>query len=274
MIDTDEKRKNLENGNTGNNNPFPFPGGFPGFPGFFGNMFANAMNQASKAKTRPIEHPLDITLEDIAKNRSINVTISTHKPCDCVDDSNCDNCGGKGTVQQVQRNGMMTMINNSSCQKCNGTGKVGKQNSSCRKCENGLMKSNKIVTVQLDNKRIENIVRFENEGNQDKHCFPGDIVVVLNIKKDGLFTLKNYDLHCEYKVDLKNALMGGKISIPHINGEVVTIEENMITPGLVRTILGKGINSKSSLIIKYDIIFPQDLSMEKRIAIWKILSSE
>ena len=134
MIDTDEKRKNLENGNTGNNNPFPFPGGFPGFPGFFGNMFANAMNQASKAKTRPIEHPLDITLEDIAKNRSINVTISTHKPCDCVDDSNCDNCGGKGTVQQVQRNGMMTMINNSSCQKCNGTGKVGKQNSSCRKC--------------------------------------------------------------------------------------------------------------------------------------------
>jgi DnaJ-class molecular chaperone len=70
---------------------------------------------------------------------------------------------------------------------------------------------------------------------------PGDALVIVKVEADGRFRIDGRDVHVEVPVDLADAVLGGKIKAPTLDGEVsVTVPENANT-GTVLRLKGKGL---------------------------------
>ncbi|MEQ8506939.1 MAG: DnaJ C-terminal domain-containing protein [Rhodospirillales bacterium] len=70
---------------------------------------------------------------------------------------------------------------------------------------------------------------------------PGDALVVVNVETDSKFRIEGRDVHVEVAVNLAEAVLGGKVKAPTLDGEVsVTVPENSNT-GTVLRLKGKGL---------------------------------
>lgn len=70
---------------------------------------------------------------------------------------------------------------------------------------------------------------------------PGDALVIVKVDADGRFRIDGRDVHVEVPVDLADAVLGGRIKAPTLDGEVsVTVPENANT-GTVLRLKGKGL---------------------------------
>jgi DnaJ-class molecular chaperone len=69
----------------------------------------------------------------------------------------------------------------------------------------------------------------------------GDALVIVKVDADGRFRIEGRDVHVEVAVGLAEAVLGGKIKAPTLDGEVsVTVPENSNT-GTVLRLKGKGV---------------------------------
>lgn len=70
---------------------------------------------------------------------------------------------------------------------------------------------------------------------------PGDALVVVNVETDSKFRIEGRDVHVEVAINLAEAVLGGKVKAPTLDGEVsVTVPENSNT-GTVLRLKGKGL---------------------------------
>lgn len=98
---------------------------------------------------------------------------------------------------------------------------------------------------------------------------PGDLYITIHISPNATFIRKNNDLYTDVSVDLYTAVLGGKIQVPTLNGNV-----NMTLPqgtqgGKTLRLVGKGMpvyGNKSDfgdLYLKTNIEIPVKLSSEE-----------
>ena len=110
-------------------------------------------------------------------------------------------------------------------------------------------------------------ITFPREGDQSVGRIPSDIIFIVGEKKHEYFTRDGSNLKYEAKISLKQALCGGKIEVPRINGKPLTITLNeVVSPGVEKCIHGEGMpvskqpGKRGDLIICYDIAFPTKFS--------------
>ena len=86
-----------------------------------------------------------------------------------------------------------------------------------------------------------------------------------------MFIRKGLNLHYNYTITLKEALMGFSFQLDHLNGKTYTINsgnESIVKPGTETTIREMGFernNIKGDIIIKFEIVFPKSLSDEQKV---------
>lgn len=89
---------------------------------------------------------------------------------------------------------------------------------------------------------------------------PGDVLIVVRVGKDPLFRAEGNDLRVEAPITLYDAVLGGKVRVPTLDGQV----EMKVPPGSdggrVMRLRGKGVQAKAG---------PGDLLVELRIALPK-----
>ena len=74
---------------------------------------------------------------------------------------------------------------------------------------------------------------------------PGDALVVVSVDQDARFRYDGRDVHVEVPVGLAEAVLGGKVTAPTLNGEVsMTVPENSNT-GTVLRLEGKGLKDEA-----------------------------
>lgn len=119
-------------------------------------------------------------------------------------------------------------------------------------------------------------ITFEREGDQAPGHIPSDLVFVIDEAPHPRFKREGDDLVYHQKILLSEALAGGSIRIPTLQGG--TIEkalDKIICPGHRHRITGKGMPRKrggnGDLIVVFDLIFPTHLSLDKKEAIKRIL---
>lgn len=72
----------------------------------------------------------------------------------------------------------------------------------------------------------------------------GDALVIVNVETDARFRIDGKDVHVEVAIGLPEAVLGGKVTAPTLNGEVnVTVPENSNT-GTVLRLKGKGLKAE------------------------------
>jgi DnaJ-class molecular chaperone len=128
-------------------------------------------------------------------------------------------------------------------------------------------------------KGIDNneIIIMENKGNINTHGIQGDIKIQIKIKNDSIFIRQGLDLLVKKSVSLKEALVGFKFEIKHLNKKSYMINNfnsNVITPNFKSVIANMGMkrgDNVGRMVILFEIEFPKTLSDEQKEQLKNIL---
>jgi molecular chaperone DnaJ len=205
--------------------------GFGNFSDAFGDIFGDIFGGGSGGGRRSnvyrgadLRYNMEISLEDAARGTETKIRIPVMIECETCHGSGakpgtqpttCSTCGGHGQVRMQQ--GFFSI--QQTCPKCHGSGKM--VSSPCATCHgDGRIKQQKTLSVKIPAGVDEgDRIRLTGEGEAGVNGGPpGDLYVVVHIKKHSIFERDGGDLHCEMPISFTVAAMGGEIEIPTLDG--------------------------------------------------------
>ena len=194
------------------------------FGGGFGGGFGQTKRDPSQkyALDFEIEQPLAFHEAIFGCEKQIDITYKV--PCDLCKGTGaregklktCDYCGGQGQV--VMRQGPMTFAQ--TCPKCHGEGKIVIEK--CQKCHGkGYVSKEQTITVKVPaGVDSGNRLRVQGHGNEDRFGRRGDLYVTFYVEEDEQFVRNGNDIYIEVPVFFTQAILGGEITIPSLDGEL------------------------------------------------------
>ena len=187
----------------------------------------------------------------------------------------CPECRGTGSVAHAQRTPFGVMQTQAPCQKCGGTGKIIHQ--PCPDCRGaGRMRRRKTIKVNIpagidDGQTIS----LRGQGHAGKNGGPGgDLLVTVSVRAHELFERDGTSVYCEAPITFTQAVLGGTLEIPTIDGKVkYDIPEGTQT-GTVFRLKGKGIpvlngRGRGDQFVTVTIETPKGLNKEQKEALKK-----
>ena len=285
--DLGEDGINSMNGGGGGGNPFDIFENIFGGGGFGPGMGGFRQKKKRRGKDRIEEIPIE--LDDLYNNVVKKIEIKQKVCClDCsgrgVKDPSfikeCTACGGKGVVMRIIQMGPgMIHQTQSMCDKCQGKGKKIDPKGICETCKcNKYVIKNKVINLPIekgfrDNKKIviPDMGHFEPDVEEQ-----GDLVLILKILEHPTFKRDGFNLIVEKNILLSEALCGVKLKIYHMDGREMAIQtDEIVKPNEEYIIRGEGLSKDEyrigDLIFRFNILFPDSLSKERKHYLSKIL---
>ena len=71
----------------------------------------------------------------------------------------------------------------------------------------------------------------------------GDVLITLNVDKHPYFSAEGLDIHLELPISIKEAVLGGKVTVPTISGKVMVTIPPYSSSGEKLRLKGKGIKN-------------------------------
>ena len=267
-----------------------FGGAFGGFSGFggFGGFGGGGQQQTRTVKGRDIRTRVRLTLEDIAKGCTKDVTIERNRPCpvcggrgakNSADVKTCPTCKGAGQVQNVVNSLFGRTISYSVCPQCGGEGKV--VSNPCGSCKgSGLVRQRETVKVNIP-AGVEDGMQIPVRG--EGHSAPrggvnGDLLVVVEEQAHSQLKREGENLFYTRVISVADAILGTEISVPVLDGIQTLKLDPGTQSGTVIKLRGKGmpaVNSygKGDLYVKILVWIPRRLNRSERDAVESIRNS-
>ncbi|KAL1410583.1 mdj1 protein precursor [Vanrija albida] len=183
----------------------------------------------------------------------------------------CGTCRGTGQ-QAFQVQGMFMA---STCPTCGGTGSVIPRSARCDSCDGvGRVKERKEVDVEIP-AGIEDGMKIKIPGAGDMPLSaqgpPGDLYVRVNVKPSSVFRRQGTNLYHEAKVPLQTALLGGRVRVPTLEGDVEVRIREGTQYGQEAVLKGRGVKSlygrkgeRGDLIVSWKIQIPRTLTATQK----------
>jgi DnaJ family protein B protein 13 len=145
---------------------------------------------------------------------------------------------------------------------------------------NAISLSEAYINVEIGRGWRENTkLTFNHEGNQGKNQDIGDLVLIVKEKPHPRFKRDGNNLIFSHELSLLEALTGCTVNIPTLEGRILPVAINEIaSSGAEKVIEGEGMplskdsSKRGNLIIKFNVNFPAELSIEQKNALQKILA--
>lgn len=250
----------------------PF-GRYHSYEDIFGDIFGfEEMHGGFRAKGggtrgRDIEHDFTVDLISALKGVETELTMQRPKACSLCNGSGtdpngkltpCSTCGGSGRINV----GGGPIQFTKPCPTCGGHGQVGK---TCPVCGgSGQMLGTERIKVSIPPGVKEGSrVRVAGKGEPGINGGPpGDLYLRIHVEPHPLLTRKGDDIHMEVPVTIKEAMAGGTITIPTIDGPVRLKVPPRSQNGRVLRLKGKGaVNPKTKkrgdLLVKLVVKVPE-----------------
>jgi molecular chaperone DnaJ len=263
-----------------------FGRGFEGFDfGGFGDIFEaffggthTSTRQASR-RGEDLRYNIILTFEEAALgcDKEINITrIELCLVCHGTrsqpgsQPSRCSACDGTGQIRRVQRSLFGQFINTSVCNQCHGEGKI--VTDPCRECKGtGFQKRKRSISVKIPAGIDDgNGIRMTGEGDAgSRGSSPGNLYVVVSVRKHTFFTREGDDVIYELPVNFAQAALGIEVAVPTLHGD----NKLKIPPGSqngrvfrlkswgVPRLRGRG-NGDQLVVLK--VVTPESLTREQR----------
>ncbi len=272
-----------------------YGGGFDGGFDFgdlgdiFGSFFGGGFGGGARTRNGPqrgesLRMGLTVTFEEAAFGCEKEVTLERVEQCEnCkgagaapgTSPETCTNCGGSGTVQQRRQTPMGVFATTGPCPRCGGKGKI--ISNPCKACGgSGQTRKKKTVKVSIpagiDDRQI---ISLRGQGNAGKNGGPaGDLQIVITVQPHQLFRRDGADVYCDAPITFTQAVLGGEMEIPTIDGKVsYTLPEGTQTGSTFR-LKGKGIpnvngRGRGDQFVTVHIETPRGLNREQKEALRK-----
>jgi molecular chaperone DnaJ len=178
----------------------------------------------------------------------------------------CTTCGGAGQVRMQQ--GFFSI--QQTCPDCHGNGQV--INNPCPDCRGeGRKQEYKTLSVKIPAGINEgDRIRLTGEGEAGAHGGPpGDLYVEVHIQPHPLFERHDNNLICEVPISLSQAILGGELDIPTLDGRVKLKIPPETQSGKMFRLRGKGVkpmrgNTPGDLICRVVVETPVNLSVKQK----------
>ena len=269
-----------------------FGGGFGGFGGFGGGFGGSRGGQRQQKvyRGRDIRVRVKLTLEEIAKGVEKEISIERSVPCkDCggkgaknaSDIKTCSACNGTGQVQRVVNTFLGQTVTYSTCQQCGGEGKV--ISNPCRSCGGtGLVRKRETIKVKIPAGVEAGMqMNISGEGHAAKNNgVNGDLLVVIEEQEHPNLKREGNNLYCTKIVSLPDAILGGEVEVPGIDGSYKIKVEPGTQSGTVVRLRGRGLptvngyGGTGDLYVKIAVWIPKKLEKGDKAVIESLRNKE
>ena len=269
-----------------------FGGGFGGFGGFGGGFGGGRGGQRQQKvyRGRDIRVRVKLTLEEIAKGVEKEISIERSVPCkDCggkgaknaSDIKTCSACNGTGQVQRVVNTFLGQTVTYSTCQQCGGEGKV--ISNPCRNCGGtGLVRKRETIKVKIPAGVEAGMqMNISGEGHAAKNNgVNGDLLVVIEEQEHPNLKREGNNLYCTKIVSLPDAILGGEVEVPGIDGSYKIKVEPGTQSGTVVRLRGRGLptvngyGGTGDLYVKIAVWIPKKLEKDDKAVIESLRNKE
>ena len=260
------------------------------FGSFFGGGFGGGGRRNPNAPQRgeSIRASLSVEFTEAAFGCEKSITIDRSEQCPtckgkgCAPGTTpevCTQCHGTGTVTQAQRTPFGMMQSQTVCPKCRGKGQIIHQ--PCPDCRGaGAVRKRRTIQVNIP-AGIDNgqTISLRGQGHSGKNGGPaGDLLITVMVRPHEIFRRDGTAVFCEAPITFTQAVLGGTLEIPTIDGKVkYDIPEGTQT-GTVFRLRGKGIpvlngRGRSDQYVTVNIETPRNLNREQKEALKKFSES-
>jgi len=277
-------------GGNGGFGGFGGAGGFGGFEDIFGDIFGGfgGRTRQREVKTKGEDITVELTLSflDAAKGTRREITYNRNEPCSSCKSTGakggtayktCDRCGGTGQVQYTTSNGFFRSVQVKPCDVCHGTGKKIIEPCDVCKGKGYIRTATKVVLDIPAGADTGSYIRKVGYGEASKNGGQaGDLIVVMKVEPSKIFKRKNFDLYVEVPIDIKTAIMGGKVKVPLLDETLTYQIPEGTQSGKVFYVRGKGIKSSrgtGDLYIVVNVEIPSKISKDQKRALDEFASA-
>jgi molecular chaperone DnaJ len=232
---------------------------------------------------------LRLTLEEIATGVEKKLKVKKWKTCDTCGGTGargsqgtitCPVCNGAGEVRQVSRSVFGQFVNISTCQNCNGEGRVVKE--PCQTCSgDGRVQGDSTLKVTIPAGVSEgNYIPMRGEGNVGRRGGPpGDIIVVIEEEPHATFTRNNDDVVLDVFISYPEAALGAEIEVPTLTGRAKLRIEPGTNSGRILRMRDKGIPHLNSFgrgdqLVRVTVWVPTALSSHEKTLLKQLAAGE
>ena len=260
------------------------------FGSFFGGGFGGGGRRNPNAPQRgeSIRASLSVEFTEAAFGCEKSITIDRSEQCPtckgkgCAPGTTpevCTQCHGTGTVTQAQRTPFGMMQSQTVCPKCRGRGQIIHQ--PCPDCRGaGAVRKRRTIQVNIP-AGIDHgqTISLRGQGHSGKNGGPaGDLLITVMVRPHEIFRRDGTAVFCEAPITFTQAVLGGTLEIPTIDGKVkYDIPEGTQT-GTVFRLRGKGIpvlngRGRGDQYVTVNIETPRNLNREQKEALKKFSES-
>jgi molecular chaperone DnaJ len=263
-------------------------GGFSGFdPNIFadfgdilGEFFGIGDIFGSRRRSGPergadLRYDLRIAFREAAFGLKTKIKIPRQESCpECAGKGTakgkspvtCSFCHGTGQVRYQQ--GFFSISR--TCGQCNGAGRVIRD--PCPACRGqGRVRNEKVLEIKIP-AGVDNgaRLRIQGEGEAGAHGGPaGDLYVVIYVEEHPFFQRQGNNLYCQVPIGVTQAVLGGEITVPTLDGEEKLSVPEGTQSGTVFRLRNKGIVSlgergRGDMFVTVNVVIPTKLNKEQR----------
>ncbi len=226
-----------------------------------------------------IQVKLTLTFEEAAFGVEKDIEVRRQEPCPVCGGSGaepgtkperCPECHGSGQVRRVQRTFLGSFVNIAPCPTCHGKGTVIRH--PCHQCHgSGFVRDTKRIKVSIPAGVEDGMsVRLSGQGEPGERGAPrGNLYVTLHVKPHAYFQRKGNDVHLDVQINIAQAALGTKVTIPTLDGD----HEFEIPPGTQSgttfRLRGLGIprlrgGGRGDQLVTVQVATPTNLTSEQR----------
>lgn len=257
-------------------------GGF-GFGDIFDDLFGfGGMRSAARRSPQrgaDLRYDLTLTFEEAAFGCEKEIEIARLGTCPTcrgtgadpgTQPMRCPQCNGTGEVRRVRKSVFGSFVNVTTCGRCGGEGEV--VTTPCSECRGQKqVRTTKRLSIDVPAGVDSGTqIRLSEEGQAGtRGGMPGNLYVVISVRKHPYFKRHNHDVFLELPINVAQAALGDEVEIPTLDGS-----ENLIIPAGTQTgetlrLRQKGISylrgeGRGDQLVTVYVVTPKKLTPEQR----------
>ncbi|NHZ84549.1 MAG: molecular chaperone DnaJ [Planctomycetia bacterium] len=230
-------------------------------------------------KAKDLRVSLKLDYSDILNGTEKTIKIKRNEICKTCDGSGakqgtrpsqCKQCNGSGQVRQMRQSFFGQSVVVSDCPLCHGTGEFIEN--PCSSCDgSGIRRETVSIKVKVP-KGVENgnYMTLDGQGNKGgKGIQPGDLLVFFEEQSHTYFVRNGTDIILEAHIGITQAVLGGSITVPTIEGKASLKIPKGIQSGQVLRMRGKGLprlrsSYRGDQLIRIIVEIPVSLSKQEK----------
>jgi molecular chaperone DnaJ len=257
----------------------------------FGDIFGMGGGGAGEDANRgsDLRLRLRVTLEDVLNGIEKTLKVKRQTACETCGGTGgeggaaaetCDLCQGQGQVRRVQRSLFGQFVNVGPCPQCGGRGRIVDRR--CSACSGeGRVRGEASVRVQIPaGVDTGNYIALAGQGDAGPlGGEAGDLQVVIEVQEHDRFERHGQDLLTELPLGPARAALGGKVTVPTLEGTATLDVPSGVQHGTLLRLKGKGLpqlqgSRRGNLFARVNVVVPKRLDRKAKKLFEELLERE